>query len=215
MSSDAHRGGATGHHPLDDVPTEHYELLRDPRRVRLLEVLEERSEAGATPSPTELAAALLERETDESDESDEPVDERRRDLRISLVHDHLPRLADHGIVGWDRDRNAVDLHEETPLPSASLSALVETAEDEAAVLERVTDPIRLRLVDDLADSSQPLSVEQLAATLVSQDGTVGMDRAKIALHHSHLPALEEAGVLEYDLESGLVSLADDVPTLFG
>lgn len=211
MSSDAHRGGATGHNPLDDVPTEQYEVLRDPRRVRLLEILEERSEAGSTPSPTELAAALLEHERGDGDGSEETL---RQELRVSLLHNHLPRLADHGIVEWDRDRNVVELRDETPVPPASLSTLLEAAEDERALLERVTHPLRLRLVDDLVESNRPLSVEQLASAVVSRNGTVGMERAKIALHHSHVPALEEAGVLEYDADSGLVSIAEDVPAFF-
>lgn len=219
MSSDAHRGGATGHHPLDDVPTEHYEVFRDPRRVRLLAVLEEGTDDDPEQSVEALAGALAEREHEEGRQDVEvsATDETtgpRREIRISLIHDHLPRLADHGIVEWNRKRGTVTLRDDTGLLPASLTTLVETADDERDVLECVVDPVRLRLVDELADSSQPLSLEQLAAKLVSHDGASGMKQAKIALHHSHLPALEDAGVLEYDRTGELASLLEDVPPMF-
>ncbi|AFZ73842.1 DUF7344 domain-containing protein [Natronobacterium gregoryi] len=205
MSSDAHLGGTTDRHLLDDVPAEQYGVFQHPRRVRLLAALEDLS----APSLSELTAAVLERE---AGEGDVPAT-RRREVRTALVHNHVPRLDDHGIVEWDRDRDVVELRERALLQSAALADLLEGVDDERAVLDRVLDPLRLRLIDELAESSRPLSLEQLASKLAAYDGVPEADRAKVGLHHSHLPTLEDAGVLDYDRRAGLASLTEDVPEI--
>ncbi|WP_320443101.1 DUF7344 domain-containing protein [Halosolutus halophilus] len=73
---------------------------------------------------------------------------------------------------------------------------------------------RLPLCSIFADSDRPLSLDQLAAELADHDVAADADRARIELHHSHLPALEDVGLLEYDADSRLVSGTDySLPTL--
>ncbi|SDQ26175.1 DUF7344 domain-containing protein [Natronobacterium texcoconense] len=206
MSSDAHIGGTTEQHPLDNVPTEQYDVFQHPRRVRLLAALEDLSK----PSLAEITSAVFEAE---AEDTAMPETELRREIRTTLVHNHIPRLVDHDIVEWDRTEGVVELHEPSMIQSAALTTLLEETDDEQEVLERVVDPLRLRLVDELADSNQPLSLEQLASTLAASDDAPGPDRTKVGLHHSHLPVLEETGVVEYDREGGLATLAEDVPEL--
>ncbi|WP_408959335.1 ArsR family transcriptional regulator [Natrinema sp. 74] len=203
MSSDAHLDGDGTPDPLANVPTECYEILRHPRRLRLLEILGTR---GTQLSLSELTTELLERTA---------TDRPRRDVRISLVHSHLPRLEDHGIVDWDDD--GVALVDEPPVHPTDIAVLLDLCETERAerLLETLVDPVRMRLLAVLEDDDQPLSVDRLAAELTALEGgpLSNPDRAKVALLHSHLPAMTDTGILEYDSESGLVSQRDHVVSL--
>jgi len=204
MSSDAHLGGDTLPDPLSDVPTECYEILRHPRRLQILEVLGTR---GARLCLPELTTELIDRT-----EPSRSNGRARHDVRISLVHNHLPRLVDYEIVDWDDD--GVALVDESPVHPADLSVLLELCETDRAegLLETVVDPVQMRLLAALEDDGRPLSIEQLAARLSAHDGGPfpDPDRAAVALHHSHLPALSDVGVVDYDHESKLVTRSDDV-----
>ncbi len=206
MSSDAHLGGDDVPHPLANVPTECYEILRHPRRLRLLEILGAR---GTRLSLSELTTALVERGA-----TDDHTDRRRREVRISLVHNHLPRLADYDVLEWDED--GVALVDESPVHPADLSVLLEFCGDGdgAELLEALVDPVRMRLLSVLADGDRPQSVEQLAGRLATPDGPFAdPDRAAISLHHSHLPAMAAVDVLNYDPESGLVTRYDEAVSI--
>ncbi|RQG98806.1 DUF7344 domain-containing protein [Natrarchaeobius oligotrophus] len=200
MSSDAHIDSTSGGVILNDVAPERYEVLRHPRRVRLLEILEDRPSL----SVEALTSALAERER-----SDVTGGRSRREIRVTLVHNHLPRLAEFGIVEWDDDR--VELVADSPVCPDELSRLLEESNGDAAHLEQLVDPVRLAVLEEVTESDRPLSLEQLASALAGRGSLSQTDpeRAEIALHHSHLPALEEIGALEYDHESGLVSRPDD------
>lgn len=192
MSSDAHLGGSSERGPLDDVPADQYDVFRHPRRVRLLEILSTDTQF----SLTELTTELVERES-----PDVSTGRARHDIRVTLAHNHLPRLVAYGLVDWDGD--AVELVDEPLLCPAALSALLETETDEQRLLERVVEPVRLRLLEIVADADDSQSLEDLAATLAPREPNLPSDtqRAKIALHHSHLPALDDVDVLEYDHEA--------------
>lgn len=72
-----------------------YDLLAAPRRRHLLSLLCEFDRLDLEVVTVELAAR-------EIGAVDEPVPEAaRRRVRVALVHNHLPRLADHGIVAYD------------------------------------------------------------------------------------------------------------------
>ena len=194
MSSDAHLGGSSERGPLDDVPADQYDIFRHPRRVRLLEILSTDSQL----SLTELTTELIDREA-----PDVPTGQARHDIRITLIHNHLPRLEEYGLVEWGHEE--VELVDEPLLCPAALSALLETETetDERQLLERVVEPVRLRLLEVVADDDGGRSLEELASTLATRETTLPSDpqQAKIALHHSHLPALDEVDVLDYDHEA--------------
>ena len=196
MSSDAHIGGSSERGPLDDVPADQYDVFRHPRRVRLLEILSTDTQL----SLTELTTELIDREA-----PDVPTGQARHDIRITLVHNHLPRLEEYGLVEWSLE--AVELVDEPLLCPAALSTLLETeATDEKRLLERVVDPARLGLLEVVADDDRAQSLEEVASTLAAREKTLPSDpkQVKIALHHSHLPALDEVDVLEYDHEAKLI-----------
>ncbi|MFC4543950.1 ArsR family transcriptional regulator [Halosolutus amylolyticus] len=207
MSSDAPIGGRSTRESPTTVPAECYDALRNPRRLRILEIL---GSHGARLGLAELTSELLARES-----RDLANGQARHDVRVSLVHNHLPRLAEYDVVDWDVDTGA-ELVDSFPIEPAELSTLLEHTDrgNGAAILETVVHPVRLPLCSILADNDRPLSLDELAAELADQDVVADADRARIELHHSHLPALEDASLLEYDADSRLVSETDySLPTL--
>ncbi|MDF9745469.1 DUF7344 domain-containing protein [Natrinema salsiterrestre] len=200
MSSDAHLGGNTSD-PLP-FPTECYEILRHPRRLRVLEVLGRRR--------TRLSLSELTAELIEEPATDGSNGRARHDVRISLVHNHLPRLEDYDIVDWTDD--GVALVDGSPVHPGDLSVLLDRCDDEnaEALLETLVDPVKMRVLSVLETADDPVSLEQLAAELVARDGSPFADaeRAKIALHHSHLPAMADVGVIGYDHKARRVTRFD-------
>lgn len=64
---------------------------------------------------------------------------------------------------------------------------------------------RRRLVAQLlSDRSEPVALEELAAEVASCDGSRsadGSDVLTVELHHCHLPALADAGLVRYDRDT--------------
>lgn len=87
------------------------------------------------------------------------------------------------------------------------------ASERARVL--ATDRRRLAL-DILEGQTTPVELEELAAGIVArEDGNTAVceetiEQVAISLHHSHLPKLDDAGVLDYDPESHRID-PDGVP----
>ena len=64
--------------------------------------------------------------------------------------------------------------------------------------------IALSVLEDRAD---PMDLEALAAAVAARaddDGEDAVDRTMIDLHHSHLPRMDDLGVVDYDRDSGEV-----------
>ncbi len=197
MSSEASSGGGSKQDPLADVPTECYDVLRHPRRLRLLEVL---GTYRTRLTLEELTTELVERESLEVS-----TGQARHDVRVSLVHNHLPRLAEYDIVEWDAETGA-ELVDDPPVHPADLAGLLALCEGDRGqeLLDAIVHPVRMPIVSVLSDHKRPLSVEQLASELVAHDTDVDAERATLSLYHSHLPMLADVGVLEFDHESGLI-----------
>ncbi len=203
MTSDAHIGDDTTPGPFVNIPAECYEILRHPRRLRTLEILGSRQ---TRLSLSELTTALVERM-----DSDIPTGQARHDVRVSLVHNHLPRLEDAGIVDWTDA--GIELVDEPPVRPTDLSIFLEVCEDEnaAELLRILVDPVRMQILSVLEDGDRPLSLEQLATQLSACTGGpfCDGDRAAVALHHSHLPAMADIGVISYDHDTKLITRYDD------
>ena len=84
--------------------SEVHELLADERRRLVLDSLAERS--GAV-DVAELAATVTKRE----DGSQAPDRATRKSVEADLHHRQLPRLADVGIIDYDRDSHEVELRD--------------------------------------------------------------------------------------------------------
>lgn len=189
MSSDAQTSGDGGQGELTAVSREWYDVLRHPRRIHLLAALENGSR-----TLEELVDAIAARESAD-----------RGEIRIALVHNHLPRLADHGILEWDGE--TVSRPIERSLPVTDLSGLLEEGDRaDGRTLETLVHPVRTRLYAMLAELNRPVSVEALAAELVERDGDSFSERSEagLALYHVHLPAMADVGAIEFDPRSGTV-----------
>lgn len=63
------------------------------------------------------------------------------------------------------------------------------------------------LLGHLADADDDgLVVADLAARLADDEGVSEEDRLRVDLHHTHLPRLDDAGLLDYDAGRGLLRL---------
>jgi len=94
--------GITGELPgiSELTESEHHQLLASERRRIALNVLSE----GLTPVTLgELVSAVAKRDPD-VDASDESHLKR---VRISLHHNHLPKMADMGVIDYDTDSRQV------------------------------------------------------------------------------------------------------------
>ncbi|ADD05737.1 uncharacterized protein Nmag_2170 [Natrialba magadii ATCC 43099] len=88
---------------------------------------------------------------------------------------------------------------------------------EEQLVRLIADPETRAILSCLDDASAPLTVDELTHRLVERDTTVvdattydrELDRTALSLHHSQLPQLKEAGLVEYDADENLVSTRDD------
>lgn len=79
---------------------ERYRILRSDRRRAVLRVLSEAD------SEFDLGA-LAERVAAGETTGERPTAETVRRVEISLHHNHLPRLADHGVLTYDAEANRI------------------------------------------------------------------------------------------------------------
>lgn len=189
MSSDARTSGDGSQGGLAAVSREWYDTLRHPRRIHLLAALENGSR-----TLEELADAVAARESADRDE-----------IRIALVHNHLPRLADHGILAWNGETASRPV--ERSLPVTDLSELLEDGDrTDGRMLETLVHPVRTRLYVMLSEMDRAISVETLAAELVDRDvgSLTERSEARLELYHVHLPAMADVGAIEFDPRSGMV-----------
>ncbi|AGB37800.1 DUF7344 domain-containing protein [Natronococcus occultus] len=87
----------------ESSPRTVWRLLADPHRRYLLE----RLHPGEPVTLSSLAAEIAARDRGEPVEAVDPP--RRRRVEIALAHNHLPRLADWGVVAYDPSTNQVVL----------------------------------------------------------------------------------------------------------
>jgi hypothetical protein len=140
---------------------------------------------------------------------------------VALKHVHLPKLASAGLVSidWNDGRLTVGSHPDvregtlTPQLLATATQALWTAVD--AVNRDSRRPAVLELV---ARAPSPLSLADLTERLTGTPArtaaraavarlTETRDHLATALHHVHLPALDEAGLVAYDPSTHTVSPA--------
>ncbi|WP_459194495.1 DUF7344 domain-containing protein [Halosimplex sp. J119] len=157
------------------------------------------------------ADALTERaiaaELAEGDADDDEI----RALRTELHHVHLPALEDADLVSWNRDE-ATAAPTDHPLFDECFADLLhrdgDTWDD---VRSCVTDRERRAVIDALESHTNPVARATLARDVAASEASADDVRdVEIQLHHVHLPKLDEAGLVDYDPDEGVVShdLAD-------
>ena len=88
--------------PHASVPNEIARHLAHPSRRHVLSLVSEKEPC----SVDELATSVAARETDGP-----PGDDQTHATAIELVHDHLPRLDDIGVIEYDRSHGEAELTE--------------------------------------------------------------------------------------------------------
>lgn len=187
-----------------------FEALAHQRRRTSLRILQRLPRA----RPEELATHLV------AEETDKPlVDVTRPEAEWALVnleHVHIPRLIDADLV--TRRDGIVAATEHPALQDPKVNAMIETdAPGWNEVLASLADKRRRILLTALYRNEEPTSRTELAAEVAEKvrDGDVtdsAIERVLRDLHHVHLPALEDAGLVTYDAAEETVTYVGH-PTL--
>ncbi len=176
------------------------EALHAPRRRAVCAVLATRH---GDVSVTELAAAIVARaNADGTGDTDEGA-AKETHVAESLVHEHLPVLADAGLVEYDREAGYVALA--TDAPQWEVDWLLEGPLADAAGLERCSG----RQDEPIADrsGSDEATVEGVAATEPVRDGNrMSLMLARPPVDRS---SSEDASSRELTRTPGLSSTASD------
>ena len=179
-----------------DEGSELYRALADERRRAILSVLP-RSD---TPlSESQLARFVAARENEDSPNSVTSVDCER--IQVSLHHVHLPHLEAAGLI----ERGDADQFDCTQHPfwtNSDVRTLLtrdRVAPDVKSTLFELLAVERRRAVLTLLKDQQELTVKEIADELTETPLT-GQDLPKVRaeLLHSHIPKLEDAGVVAVD-----------------
>ncbi|MFB6130573.1 MAG: hypothetical protein ABEJ28_07110 [Salinigranum sp.] len=177
-----------------------FDALSHGRRRTILAVLRER---GAPVARNALVEDIATREREDTGT-----------VLTTLVHVHLPKLEDAGLVRCGPD-DEIGLPEDSLVRSQGFGDLLEAAAAFESDVSLFADRRRRELLAELIDRGEPMGVEELALVLrANASGTpeeadagcvAGADEVRVSLHHVHLPKLDAAGVVDYDHERGTVT----------
>lgn len=149
-----------------------------------------------------LAAA--EQEQTRLDITSEEVDA----IQADLVHAHLPKLEDVGLVDWDQSANTVTTTDHPALSDPKFQQMVDTnAPGWEAVLDNLASKRRRVILATLKDADTALTRDELVQRVVAReyddtaDQQETIDEVLADLHHIHLPKLEQADLIFYDTDT--------------
>lgn len=135
-------------------------------------------------------------------------------VHSELVHVHLPALADTGLIEWTRTDETIDTAAHPALDDPRFRLLLEVEADGLDdALSNLADERRRVLLTVLRDARTSLTRTDLARELLRSEETdlvpdsESVDDVLVSLHHVHLPALVDAGLVEYDRETDRISYA--------
>ena len=136
-------------------------------------------------------------------------------MQTRLMHVHLPRLADAGLIRWDREAATIALGSHPTLDDPRFLSLLEAEADGLSeTLAHLAYERRRLLLTILRDAPASMTRTDLARELLRAD-EIGLepdpkmvDTVTATLHHADLPSLDDAGLLRYDRESGRAAPTD-------
>ena len=209
MSSEVRLDDGQGRNVPLDFADASYEVLSNPRRRVVCSVL---CRCDRLPV-SDLASHIVARETGEPLE-DVPT-ETIESVQIDLYHRHLPKLEDAGLVAWQPGSGNVAVGDDLPVDRDRLASFLASGPGTRPdrLLELLAQPRRRTVLTVLADGEATPSLEDLARAVLAEERGIPVDAVPeaeledvtIGLCHSHLPAMDDAGVLEYDRTAGRVT----------
>lgn len=183
------------------IPTQVFDSLTHNHRRRLLVILRECEEPA---TERELADRLAATKAGGSVENDSV--ERIRRLLGRLRHVHLPKLDEAGLVRWNGTAETVSLTDHPVHDDAQLQRFVQTEADGwDDVISSLADGRRRAVLAALESRRGHVARDALARDVATREGggepsTGTADEVEGQLHHIHLPKLEQAGLVEYDVD---------------
>lgn len=173
--------------------------LAHPRRRMTLSLLDRLED----PDVAELAVNLA---ADEAETIPLQVDPTAvEQARIALEHCHLPKLVEQDLVTWEDGRVTTTSH--PALDDPTVETVVESESSEwDDVLAALADTRQCAVLTAVAAADGPMDRQALAGEIADRlSDDYSVDEAELDLHHSHLPALEDAGLVTYDAAAETVS----------
>lgn len=138
-----------------------------------------------------------------------------RPIRTGLVHTHLPVLEAAGLISWDRDAATVDTVSHPAFDDPRFELILDVEADGLDQALGNLEPERRRvLLTTLRDADGSVTRKDLARELLRSDDVVlepsrgAIDDVIGSLYHVDLPALDDAGLVEYDPETSRATYAD-------
>ncbi len=216
MSSDSYatRGGTE---TRVTVSRDLCEVLTSPRRRAIYAILRGRRQPR---SVSDLATELIAHEQEIL--LLEVSRTRHQAVASSLRHQHLPTLDENGIVVWNREDETVRLASNAPIPAENLAVRLQTTPSHQLnrLFSVLSNGRRRTIVSvlmsggaDISASSgtdtDTIAITALARQVIAAElgchptavSDADCDRVRVSLYHSHLPAMDAAGLLEYDHET--------------
>jgi len=188
--------GRVGEH-VSQQRNEVFGALANARRRTILDLLRQRDQVAVDNLAVTLVAAEENRSTQEvtADELSE--------TRLALEHIHLPRLADANLVQWTDDTVAATQH--PALEDQKIEAILAVdAPDWDDVLDCLADRRRRIVLATLASEERmehiELATEVTRRLQSDHDEETTVEPVLQSLHHHHLPMLDDAGLVTYDID---------------
>lgn len=130
-------------------------------------------------------------------------------VRIRLHHVDLPKLADAGLLDWDKEAGEV-FPTDHPVYDGSSADEDGSVASSRASTATLADDRRREILASIESDGGPITRETLARNVAARDadGEPSQSRIEnvlIQLHHRHLPKLADAGLLEYDRSDGRIT----------
>lgn len=186
-----------------------FSALSHGRRRGILRLLRDRT------SPVglqELATHLAADEHDKALVEVTPADVK--DVSTGLVHAHLSKLEDAGLVTWNRRENTVTTTTHPALPDPKLRRILDTTQEGwDDVLAALAHRRRRIVLSVLAEHGGAMARADLATETIAREHdapgegqpTHTASELLVQLHHVHLPKLHRAGLVSYDAAEGTAS----------
>lgn len=133
----------------------------------------------------------------------------KEQVQTALVHTHLPELNDIGLITWNRDEGTVETATHPAIDDPRLRLLLDAdVEGLDEVLSNVSAERRRIILSVLRDCGSPMSRTALSEEIYRRETNStepdpeSVNEIIASLYHAHLPALANAGLIDYDFDTG-------------